>query len=65
MQNNTNNHGDVNKMHAHNHAIKCNVSNCNYNDQSFCSATAIEVNAIGDGHADTSDGTACSTFVNR
>ncbi|MGB7605759.1 MAG: DUF1540 domain-containing protein [Lutisporaceae bacterium] len=65
MQNNMNNHGDSNKMHAHNHAIKCNVSNCNYNDQNFCSATAIEVNPIGDGHADTSDGTACTTFVDR
>jgi len=65
MQNNMNNHGDVNKMHAHNHEIKCNVSNCIYNDQHFCSATAIEVNPMGDGHANTSDGTACTTFVDR
>jgi hypothetical protein len=50
-------------MHAHNHAIKCNVTNCYYNDQHFCSANAIEVNPMGDGHAETSDGTACTTFV--
>ncbi|MDF2891706.1 MAG: hypothetical protein K0R80_2073 [Clostridia bacterium] len=65
LNNTTNNHGDANKMHAHNHAIKCNVTNCYYNDQHFCAANAIEVNAMGDGHADTSDGTACSTFVDK
>ena len=53
------------KMHAHHHSIKCNVSNCYYNDQHFCSANSIEVNAMGDGHAETSDGTACSTFVDK
>lgn len=65
MQNNIINHGDSNKMHAHNHAIKCSVTNYSYNDQHFCSANAIEVNAMGDAHANTSDGTACSTFVDE
>lgn len=58
-------HGDTDKMHAHHHSIKCNVTNCYYNDQHFCSANAIEVNAQGDGHAETSDGTACTTFVDK
>jgi|GEM_PF-512485 len=65
MVNSTENHGDADKMHAHNHAIKCNVTNCYYNDQHFCAANAIEVNAQGDGHAHTSDGTACSTFIDK
>lgn len=64
MHNNTKSH-DIsdNKMHAHNHSIKCNVSTCTYNDNSYCSANAIEVNPIGDGVAHSTDGTACTTFV--
>ena len=52
-----------NKMHAHNHSIKCNVNTCAYYDNNYCSANAIEVNPIGDGVAHTTDGTACTTFV--
>lgn len=65
VNNPASNHGDSDKMHSHNHAIKCNVTNCYYNDQSFCSANTIEVNAMGDGYAKTSDGTACTTFVDK
>lgn len=54
---------DMNKMHAHNHSIKCNVDTCYYNDHHFCSANTIEVNPLGDGIAHTSDGTSCTTFV--
>jgi len=53
-----------NKMHAHNHSIKCNVDTCTYYDNHYCSASVIEVNPRGDGVAHSSDGTACTTFVN-
>ncbi|SHJ63538.1 DUF1540 domain-containing protein [Paramaledivibacter caminithermalis] len=43
--------------------VKCSVSNCKYNHQNYCQAQKLEVNAIGDGYAKTSDGTACTTFV--
>lgn len=43
--------------------VKCSVSNCKYNKNNYCNANKIEVNAMGDGYAKTSDGTACSTFV--
>ncbi|RKD25247.1 protein of unknown function [Caminicella sporogenes DSM 14501] len=46
------------KMH-----VKCSVSNCKYNKNNYCHADKLEVNAIGDGYALTSEGTACSTFV--
>lgn len=62
-RNTTGNDLSRNKMHAHNHSIKCNVDTCYYNDNHYCSANAIEVNPKGDGIAHTSDGTACSTFV--
>ena len=63
MHNNTGNDISANKMHAHNHSIKCNVSTCTYYDNNYCSANVIEVNPIGDGVAHTTDGTACTTFV--
>jgi len=44
--------------------VKCNVTNCQYNESHQCYADSIEVNAMGDGSAKTSDGTACSTFKN-
>jgi hypothetical protein len=45
-------------------SVKCSVSNCQYNQGHVCHADNIEVNAIGDGTARTSDGTSCKTFVN-
>lgn len=64
MHNNiTENNISENKMHAHNHSIKCNVNTCSYFDNNFCSANAIEVNPKGDGIAHSTDGTACTTFV--
>jgi len=59
----TSNDISANKMHAHNHSIKCNVNTCAYYDNSYCSANTIEVNPIGDGVAHSTDGTACTTFV--
>lgn len=53
----------ANKMHAHNHSIKCNVDTCAYNSNHYCSANVIEVNPQGDGIAHSTDGTACTTFV--
>ncbi|MBR0597912.1 DUF1540 domain-containing protein [Sinanaerobacter chloroacetimidivorans] len=43
--------------------VKCSVTNCQYNDNKMCVADSIEVNAMGDGRARTSDGTCCTTFV--
>ncbi|HWQ29776.1 MAG TPA: DUF1540 domain-containing protein [Negativicutes bacterium] len=64
MNNNiTKNDIDENRMHAHNHSIKCNVNTCTYFDNNYCSASVIEVNPQGDGIAHTTDGTACTTFV--
>ena len=45
--------------------VKCNVSNCTYNKERMCYANGLEVNAHGDGNAETSDGTCCTTFNNR
>ena len=44
--------------------VKCSVSNCQYNNNAMCVADSIEVNAMGDGKARTSDGTSCATFMN-
>ncbi|HYE84153.1 MAG TPA: DUF1540 domain-containing protein [Clostridia bacterium] len=64
MHNNiTSNDLTNNKMHAHNHSIKCNVNTCYYYDNHYCSANVIEVNPQGDGVAHSTDGTACTTFV--
>ncbi|SKC51850.1 DUF1540 domain-containing protein [Maledivibacter halophilus] len=45
--------------------VKCSVSNCKYNNNHYCHANKLEVNAIGDGYAKTSDGTACTTFISK
>ena len=42
--------------------VKCSVENCDYNKSKMCYASALEVNAHGDGYAKTSDGTCCTTF---
>ena len=42
--------------------VKCSVENCQYNQSQMCQAKAIEVNAMGDGKAESSLGTCCSTF---
>ncbi|HOE56057.1 MAG TPA: DUF1540 domain-containing protein [Bacillota bacterium] len=52
-----------NKMHTHNHSIKCNVDTCYYYDNNYCSAGEIQVSPQGDGVAHSTDGTACTTFV--
>ena len=43
--------------------IKCSVDNCSYNKSHMCNADSIEVNTMGDGKAETADGTCCSTFT--
>lgn len=42
--------------------VKCGVDNCHYNKSMMCHANDLEVNAMGDGKAETSDGTCCRTF---
>lgn len=45
--------------------VKCGVDNCVYNERYKCHAEALEVNSMGDGIAETSDGTCCTTFKNK
>ena len=45
--------------------VKCSVTNCQYNEGHLCHANNIEVNAMGDGRAKSSDGTCCTTFINK
>jgi len=45
--------------------VVCGVENCDYNKSMMCHANKIEVNAMGDRRAETSDGTCCSTFKNE
>lgn len=45
--------------------VKCSVENCMYNKNHFCNAKGLEVNAMGDGQAHTSDGTCCTTFKDQ
>jgi hypothetical protein len=45
--------------------VKCSVENCTYNKEYICYANSLEVNAMGDQYAKTSDGTCCTTFVNK
>lgn len=52
-------------MNAPQMEVKCSVSNCKYNKDNLCQAKGLVVNAMGDGYARTSDGTACSTFVSK
>ena len=42
--------------------VKCGVENCNYNKSYMCDAEKLEVKAMGDQKAETSDGTCCTTF---
>lgn len=42
--------------------VKCSVENCHYNESKMCQANGIEVIAMGDGIAKTTDGTGCETF---
>lgn len=43
--------------------VKCGVTNCQYNENRMCHASSIEINAMGDGRARSSDGTCCTTFI--
>lgn len=52
-------------MEAHKIPVRCSVENCHYNKDNLCRARSIEISAMGDGRADTSDGTCCDTFINR
>ena len=45
--------------------VGCSVENCQYNEDRMCHADRIDVNAMGDGKAETCDGTCCSTFKNK
>jgi hypothetical protein len=51
-------------MEAPKMQVKCGVENCHYNKSKMCHADDLVVNAMGDGKAETSDGTSCITFKN-
>jgi hypothetical protein len=53
---------DIKMQAAPKMQVKCGVENCHYNNSRMCHAENLEVNAMGDKKAETSDGTACSTF---
>lgn len=42
--------------------IKCTVENCHYNNAHSCEANSIEVRPMGNGVAESCEGTSCSTF---
>lgn len=52
-------------MDTPNMKVKCSVSNCYYWHNNYCTATGLQVNTMGDGYAQTSDGTCCSTFKQK
>lgn len=43
--------------------IKCEVEECKFNNNKKCGAGGIEVRSSGDMTVNTSDGTACETFI--
>lgn len=45
--------------------LRCTVTNCVYNSDTVCTAEHINVYSVGDGFANTSDGTGCKTFKPR
>lgn len=45
--------------------VKCGVENCSYNVSRMCHADELEVNTVGENKAYSSDGTCCTTFINR
>ena len=51
---------EASKMH-----VRCSVNNCHYNDNQMCCADSLDVNTMGDGIAETCDGTCCSTFKKK
>lgn len=51
---------DIPKMN-----VKCSVDNCHYYKGENCHAPQLKVDPLGDGRAETKDGTRCSTFQNR
>ena len=42
--------------------VRCSVDNCKYNNHEICHANSLKVDTIGDCHAETSNGTSCTTF---
>jgi hypothetical protein len=42
--------------------LRCTVTNCHYNSEQLCTAEKVQVYSMGDGLANTSDGTGCKTF---
>ncbi|MHB1314248.1 MAG: DUF1540 domain-containing protein [Christensenellales bacterium] len=49
-------------MNAPEMKVKCTVENCHFYKGNMCHADSIEVMAMGDGRAQTSEGTCCKTF---
>ena len=45
--------------------VNCTVDNCKFNRDHMCFANSIKVDATGSHHANSSDGTHCSTFIDE
>ena len=45
--------------------VDCTVDNCKFNKDHLCHAHSLKVDAMGNHHADTIDGTCCSTFIDN
>ncbi len=43
-------------------SVKCNVTECQYNNNVMCDAPMVEVDRISSGPAHSSDETQCQTF---
>jgi hypothetical protein len=54
-----------NKMSEPRMQVDCTVDNCKFNRDHLCYAHGIKVDAKGDHHANTNDGTFCSTFIDE
>lgn len=42
--------------------VKCDVENCTYNEKKRCHVDDLKIDTCGNGQAETSDGTKCSSF---
>jgi hypothetical protein len=45
--------------------VQCSVDNCLYNKSQACYASQLMVRTMGDGVANSADGTCCATFEPR
>lgn len=42
--------------------LRCSVTNCVYNSNNLCTANHVDIYPVGNGFANSSEGTGCKTF---